>query len=121
MTSAPDHSWVTSAGERFAVRFVDCRACIDDVALEDVVRAVGTPTHVYGARFVAAGYARILGVVGHRPTSICYAVKANGSLAILRNLARLGAGADIVSGGELQRALAAGIEPGKIDFSGVGK
>jgi diaminopimelate decarboxylase len=103
------------------VRFVDGRAQVEGVALEAIAEAVGTPTHVYGARFIAGQYARLVGAVRHRPTSICYAVKANGSLAILRHLARLGAGADIVSGGELQRALAAGIEPGKIVFSGVGK
>lgn len=121
MHSRADDAWVTAAGDRFAVRFVDGCARIDDIVLEDVAGAVGTPTYVYGARFVSAQYHRLAGAVSHRPTSICYAVKANGSLAILRHLARLGAGADIVSGGELQRALAAGIEPAKIVFSGVGK
>jgi diaminopimelate decarboxylase len=121
MTSVPDHSWVSSAGERFAMRYVDGRARVDDIDLESIARAVGTPTFVYGARFIAAQYARLAGAVSHKPTSICYAVKANGSLAILRHLAKLGAGADIVSGGELQRALAAGVTPDKIVFSGVGK
>jgi diaminopimelate decarboxylase len=121
VNSRPDLAWVTNMADRFAVRFVDGQARIDDVALETIAEAAGTPTYVYSARFIGAAHARLVDAVRRTPTSICYAVKANGSLAILRHLGRLGAGADIVSGGELQRALAAGIAPHKIVFSGVGK
>ena len=117
----PDHVWVQEVPDRFAFRYEGERGFIEDVALEDIAAAVGTPTYVYGARNIAARYRALEAAVSGRPTKICYAVKANGSLAVLRHLQRLGAGADIVSVGEMKRAMAAGIEPGNIVFSGVGK
>src|SRR5690606_266243 len=120
-SAAPDHAWVTSAGDRFALRYVDGVARVEGTDLRRVARDVGTPTYVYGSRHIADRYRALADAVGRRPTLICYAVKANSNQAILRLLGRLGAGADIVSGGELERVLAAGIEPGKIVFSGVGK
>lgn len=91
------------------------------VPLASIADAMGTPTYVYSAdviqrRFHALDHA--LAAVPHR---ICYAVKANSNLAVLRVLKDCGAGADIVSGGELKRALAVGFAPGHIVFSGVGK
>lgn len=96
---------------------------MDGVPLTDIASAVGTPTYVYAAtvireRFAALSEALFDGVPGGR---LHFAVKANGSLAVLRVLRDLGAGADIVSGGELHRVLAAGFDPAHVVFSGVGK
>lgn len=117
----PDHVWVQEVPDRFAFRYEGERGFIEDVALEDIAATVGTPTYVYSARHIAARYRALEAAVSGRPTKICYAVKANGSLAVLRHLQRLGAGADIVSVGEMKRAMAAGVAPGDIVFSGVGK
>ena len=91
------------------------------VPLAEIAERVGTPTFCYDATTIAARYAALDGAFGELPHRICYAVKANSNLAVLRLLARLGAGADIVSGGELLRALAVGFPPGRVVFSGVGK
>ncbi|HKT59244.1 MAG TPA: diaminopimelate decarboxylase [Gemmatimonadales bacterium] len=91
------------------------------VPLADIARAVGTPVYVYNAAAIRERYHALdsaLAGVSHR---ICYAVKANSTLAVLRLLRDLGAGADIVSGGEMARALAAGFPAERIVFSGVGK
>ena len=93
----------------------------DGVSLEAVAAGHGTPLYVYSRAAIEmayAAYARAFAAVPHR---ICYAVKANGNGAILRLLAGLGAGADIVSGGELLAALRAGFPPERIVFAGVGK
>ena len=91
------------------------------IPLADIAEQVGTPAFVYDAGTIRQRYARLDAAFSALPHRICYAVKANSNLAILRLLAELGAGADIVSGGELLRALAAGFSPGSIVFSGVGK
>jgi diaminopimelate decarboxylase len=91
------------------------------VSLTEIAEAIGTPTYVYDAAGIRARYRRLDEAFGDLPHRICYAVKANGNLAVLRILADLGAGADIVSGGELMRAIAAGFAPHRIVFSGVGK
>jgi diaminopimelate decarboxylase len=91
------------------------------VSLAAIAAEVGTPTYVYNAEAIRERYRtldRALDAVPHR---ICYAVKANSTLAVLRLLRDLGAGADIVSAGEMARALAAGFSPDHIVFSGVGK
>lgn len=121
MSREPDHVWVEADSGRFALRYVDGVAHVDGLDVRRIADEVGTPTYVYGAAHIEARYRELAQAVGGVPTSICYAVKANGSQAILRLLARLGAGADIVSGGELQRVIAAGIPPAKVVFSGVGK
>jgi diaminopimelate decarboxylase len=92
-----------------------------DVPLRDIVERTGTPTYVYHAAVIRDRFTTLDAAFGDLPHRICYAVKANGNLAVLRLLARMGAGADIVSGGELLRALAAGFSPDRIVFSGVGK
>ena len=84
-------------------------------------RGRGTPTYVYSAGAITAVYQAYERALGGLPHLICYAVKANMNLAVLGLLARLGAGADVVSGGELFRALRAGFEPRRIVFAGVGK
>jgi len=94
---------------------------MEGVDLRDVIEEVKTPTYVYSLAHIERRYRALADSVGNRPTSICYAVKANSALAIIRHLGRLGAGADIVSGGELRRAQAAGIAAKDIVFSGVGK
>ena len=91
------------------------------VALEDIAREVGTPAFVYNADAIRARFQELRGALSAVPHRICYAVKANANLAVLRVLRDLGAGADIVSGGELRRVLAAGFDPATIVFSGVGK
>ena len=118
---APDHLSIRDNPARFGLRIQGERLAIEGVALETIAREVGTPVYVYGSAHVADRYRSLAAALAARPTLICYAVKANGSLAILRTLARLGAGADIVSIGELERALDAGVPPHKIVFSGVGK
>lgn len=92
-----------------------------EVPLRVVAEAMGTPTYVYNAAVIRERFARLDAAFGALPHRICYAVKANGNLAVLRLLADCGAGADIVSGGELLRALAAGFPAERIVFSGVGK
>ena len=99
----------------------DNRLFAEDVAVEDIVKAQGTPCYVYSrATFESHWHAFDDALAAHKHL-VCYAVKANSNLAVLNILAKLGSGFDIVSGGELERVLAAGGEAGKIVFSGVGK
>ncbi len=91
------------------------------VALADLAARVGTPAYVYSAQTILDNFRSYDEAFGGIPHLICYAVKANSSLAILSLLARAGAGFDIVSGGELFRVLQAGGDPSKVVFSGVGK
>jgi diaminopimelate decarboxylase len=91
------------------------------VDLEALARAVGTPAYVYGATHIREQYRRLKGALSGAPHRIHYSVKANSSLAILALLRELGAGVDIVSGGELARALRAGYSGHDVVFSGVGK
>ena len=94
---------------------------VEDVALPDLAQRFGTPCYVYSRAAITAAYTAFDQAFASRPHRICYAVKANSNLAVLDVLARLGAGFDIVSGGELLRVIAAGGDPGKTIFSGVGK
>src|ERR1022692_2192337 len=93
----------------------------EPVALTDVAHRVGTPTYVYSAQAIRQNYAAYTEAFGTLPHPVCYAVKANSSLAVLALLARQGAGFDIGSGGDLYRVLQAGGDPSKVVFSGVGK
>ena len=95
--------------------------CLEDVPLAGLARAHGTPLFVYSRAAILAALAAYQRGLAGRRALICYAMKANSSLAILRLLAEAGCGFDIVSGGELERALAAGAAPSKIIFSGIGK
>ena len=95
--------------------------CIEDVPLQDIAERFGTPCYVYSRAALREAYLSFERAFAARPHLICYAVKANPNLAILNLFARMGAGFDIVSGGELKRVLAAGGDPGKVVFSGVGK
>jgi diaminopimelate decarboxylase len=91
------------------------------VALADVAAKAGTPCYVYSAAAILENYRSYDLAFGAAPHTVCFAVKANGNLSILKLLAGAGAGFDIVSSGELYRVLKAGGDPGKIVFSGVGK
>lgn len=121
MTMAADLSWVAMHEDRFALRYRNGEAYVEDVPLARIAAEVGTPTYVYSHRFISERYRAVAQAVAARPATVLYAVKANSNQAVLRLFAGLGAGADIVSGGELARALAARIPANKIVFSGVGK
>src|SRR2546421_5787051 len=91
------------------------------VALASLAQAVGTPFYCYSTATLERHYRVFAGAFADLPSLVCYAVKANSNQAVIATLAKLGAGADVVSGGELKRALAAGVTPDKIMFSGIGK
>ena len=95
--------------------------CAEQVPLDELARRFGTPCYVYSRTAIELAYAAYSSALAGRNALICYSVKANPNLAVLALMARLGAGFDIVSGGELARVLAAGGDPGKTLFSGVGK
>jgi len=101
----------TKSGELYA----------EDIALSDIAAQFGTPAYVYSRAALTEAFQRFDAGFSGIDHLVCYAVKANPNLAILNLFARLGAGFDIVSGGELARVLAAGGDPGKVVFSGVGK
>jgi diaminopimelate decarboxylase len=94
--------------------------CAEDVPLTEIAEKVGTPFYCYSTATLTRHY-RVFAAALPRDALIAFSVKANGNLAVLKTLAQLGCGADVVSGGELKKALAAGIPAGRIVFSGVGK
>jgi diaminopimelate decarboxylase len=96
-------------------------ARIDDVDVATLAERVGTPFYAYSASGIRARVASLLGALHGLDAVVCYAVKANPSLGVLRTMAEAGLGADIVSAGELARCIRAGIPPTRIVFSGVGK
>lgn len=93
----------------------------EGVPLSEIAQDVGTPTYVYSHGALERAYRELDEAFEGMDHLVCYAVKANGNLAVLRSLASFGAGADIVSGGELYRAVRAGFDPKKVVFAGVGK
>jgi diaminopimelate decarboxylase len=95
--------------------------CCEQVALSAIAAAVSTPTFVYSKAAILARYREYEEALSGCPHTICYAVKANSNLGVLRVLTEAGSGFDIVSGGELFRVLKAGADPSKVVFSGVGK
>jgi len=97
------------------------RLFCEGVDLEEVAGSAGTPCYVYSAQSILDAWRAYDDSFGELPHLVCYAVKANSSLAVLALLARAGSGFDIVSGGELFRVLKAGGDPGRVVFSGVGK
>ncbi len=100
---------------------LDGQLFFEDVALDELASRFGTPLYVYSRAALATAYQAYAQAFAATPHLICYAVKANSSLAILNLFARMGSGFDIVSGGELVRVLAAGGDARKVVFSGVGK
>jgi diaminopimelate decarboxylase len=91
------------------------------VNLVDLAKAVGTPFYCYSTATLERHYRVFAGAFADVPSLVCYSVKANSNQAVIATLARLGSGTDVVSGGELKRALKAGVPPDKIMFSGIGK
>jgi diaminopimelate decarboxylase len=95
--------------------------CAEQVSLGEIARQFGTPCYVYSRAAIERAYREYADELAGRPSLVCYSVKANSNIAVLSVMAKLGAGFDIVSGGELARVLAAGGDPAKVVFSGVGK
>lgn len=93
----------------------------ENVSLNEVAQRFGTPCYVYSHAALSEGFSQFRDALKARPHLVCFAVKSNSNLAILNLFARMGAGFDIVSGGELQRVLAAGGAANQVVFSGVGK
>src|SRR5215469_14669199 len=102
-------------------QYRDSHLCCEDVDLTRIAKEFGTPTYVYSAETILDHYTRLDAALAPLDHLICYAVKANSNRAILNLLVRAGAGFDIVSGGELFRVLAAGGNPARCTFAGVGK
>ena len=92
----------------------------EQLALSRVAATVGTPFYAYSRAALAARYTELASALSHLPAMICFAVKANSNLAVVNAFAQLGAGADVVSEGELRRALAAGVPADRIVLAGVG-
>jgi diaminopimelate decarboxylase len=107
------------------LNYKDGKLCLENVRLEDIAAKAGTPVYCYSTEQVADNYhalqSALAKVMPPEKFTLCYACKANSNQAILKLLNRLGAGADVVSGGELYRAFVAGMTAKKIVFSGVGK
>ncbi len=101
--------------------FRDGEMFAEDVSLREIANTVGTPCYVYSTATFERHFKVFSESFGSAKTLVAYSVKANSNIAVLATLAKLGAGADVVSGGELARALVAGIPARKIVFSGVGK
>jgi len=95
--------------------------CAEQLSLGEIARRYGTPCYVYSRAAIEGAYAEYSHALAGRDAIVCYSVKANPNLAVLALMAKLGAGFDIVSGGELARVVAAGGDPRKTLFSGVGK
>lgn len=95
--------------------------CAEQLSLGEIARRFGTPCYVYSRAAIESAYAEYSRTLAGHDAIVCYSVKANPNLAVLALMAKLGAGFDIVSGGELARVLAAGGDPRKTLFSGVGK
>jgi diaminopimelate decarboxylase len=104
-----------------AFNYRDGELFAEGVALSAIAERFGTPTYVYSRAHIEAQYLAYADALAGMPHLVCFAVKANSNLGVLNVLARLGAGFDIVSRGELERVLAAGGSADKIVFSGVGK
>lgn len=102
-------------------RYLQGELHCENVAIERIAKEVGTPCYVYSHHTLIQHYRAFDGAFHSIPHIVAFAMKANSNLAILRLMAREGSGADIVSGGELYRALKAGISPARIVFAGVGK
>src|SRR5690554_3226171 len=109
--SDPMHAFQRRNGELY----------VEDIPLTQLAERFGTPLYVYSRAAFTERYLAYAQALGDHPGMICYAVKANSNLAVLDLLARLGAGFDIVSVGELERVLAAGCDPTEVVFSGVAK
>ena len=104
-----------------AFAYVDGGLCAEGVGLADIAAEVGTPFYCYSTQALTENYAAFADALSDLGAEICYAVKANSNVSVIATLAAHGAGADVVSEGELRRALAAGVPADRIVFAGVGK
>lgn len=104
-----------------AFKYLEGELVCEGVPLREIARQVGAPVYVYSRACVESNWRRIATAFAPLNAPVHYAVKANGNLSVLRLLAGLGAGFDVVSGGELFRVLQAGIDPGRVVFAGAGK
>jgi diaminopimelate decarboxylase len=102
-------------------RYVGNKLFCEGVAVETLVKKFGTPLYVYSQRTLTDHFQKLDSALGALDHLVCFAMKSNSNLAVLRTIANLGGGFDIVSGGELQRVIAAGGDPRKCVFAGVGK
>src|SRR5258708_2066214 len=102
-------------------RYAGDRLYCEGVALETLAKKFGTPLYVYSQHTLTSHFQRLDRAMSGLDHLVCFAVKSNSNQSVLRVLARLGSGFDIVSGGELQRVMAAGGDPRKCAFAGVGK
>lgn len=102
-------------------KYQDQQLCAEQVQVADIAQQYGTPCYVYSRATIERHWNAFDKAAGEQPHLICYAVKANSNLGVLNVMAKLGSGFDIVSAGELLRVIAAGGDPGKVVFSGVGK
>jgi diaminopimelate decarboxylase len=110
-----------SRGRTGAFRYRNRELHCEGVPLQEIAQEVGTPAYIYSGNRLVSHYREFDRALGSHPHMICYSVKANGNLQLLRLLARQGSAFDIVSGGELYRVLEAGGRPSRVVFSGVGK
>ena len=102
-------------------RYVGKRLFVEKLSITNIVKKNKTPFYLYSEGQLKENYLRFAKIFKKVKPLICFAAKANTNLTILKTLGRLGSGADVVSGGELLKAIKAGIRPNKIVFSGVGK
>ena len=101
--------------------FKDGNLYAEDVKVEDLAKKYGTPLYIYSKATLERHYRAFEHALNRIPHLVCYSVKSNSNLAVLNLMAKLGAGFDVVSEGELRRVIAAGGDPKKTVFSGVGK
>jgi len=130
-TFTPHFSWKKSVGRLGGSRlnrgaavlrpYMGPRVHCEDISLREIADKVGTPAYVYSQAAIADAYGELDRGLGALPHTVCFAVKSNGNLAILKHLAGLGSGFDVVSGGELQHLQRIGVPGKRIVFSGVGK
>ena len=110
-----------SFNEGFSFQYKKGELFCEDASISQIADEIGTPLYLYSNRALVSNYERLRGAFRRVSPLICYSLKANANLTLCRILARLGAGADILSGGELYKALLAGFSPKRIVFAGVGK
>lgn len=120
ISSVASHSFYSPVGRPF-FEYRAGELFVEEVALRELAVTYGTPLYVYSRAALQAAYHAYSQAIGHRDVSICFGMKANSNLAVLKEFAQLGAGFDIVSIGELLRVQAAGGDTRKVVFSGVGK
>src|SRR5258707_2696343 len=116
-TFTPHFSWTKVSGKSGASEEV----CCEGLSLSDIALKAGTPAYVYSQTAIGDAYGELDSGLGALPHTLCFAVKSNGNLAILKYLAGLGSGFDVVSGGELEHLQRIGVPGKRIVFSGVGK